>query len=245
MKSTSRCYEALTGKDESSLTPKQYLVYAYLMSISIWNAEEKESHYYVYKNEFKVKEVAELLGISENTWRSSLRELRKQNYIYYPCDKEEIEKETYKEAKGNRYYIIYLPRTFVPLDINLIKELIKYGTKIEGAGNIVSVYSMIYKYWYYCQQRNKPCELTVTQIARVFTVKKDACVLRTYRLMIAAFEILKLAEIKEVKRTNKGKDYIAYVISNPSLKLVEKYDYNNEPEIADDILKALEYKIDC
>jgi hypothetical protein len=38
MNSQSRKYEALNIIGLSTLTAKQYLVYAYLMSISIWNA---------------------------------------------------------------------------------------------------------------------------------------------------------------------------------------------------------------
>ena len=91
MDSQSRKYEALDIVGLSKLTAKQYLVYAYLMSISIWNAQQKEGHYYVYKNSFTVKEAAALLNISENTWRSAIRELRKQGYIWYDCEKEPVE----------------------------------------------------------------------------------------------------------------------------------------------------------
>ena len=128
MDSHSRKYEALDIVGLSNLTAKQYLVYAYLMSISIWNAQQKEGHYYVYKNSFTVKDAATLLNISENTWRSAIRELRKQGYIWYECEKEPEEQEDnieknsqkkliMKEKKGTKYYIINFPKNYVPLDI--------------------------------------------------------------------------------------------------------------------------------
>lgn len=49
-------------KEKSPLTEKQYLVYAYLLSISKWNP--LESHYYVYKNSFLVKEACALIDVS-------------------------------------------------------------------------------------------------------------------------------------------------------------------------------------
>lgn len=243
MNSSSRYYEALTEIDNATLTSKQYLVYAYLMSISIWNAAEKERHYFVYKNTFKVKEVARELGISENTWRSAIRELRKQKYIYYDCDPSEIDNETYKEKKSNKYYIINFPKTYVPLNMNLIKVLVKYGALIQGGGNIVSVYSMIYKYWYYCQQKGKDCFLTVSQISKVFTKKRTKEVNDIYRLMLSIFNFLKIVDITGYKELNDGKEYIKYKINLPLLNLPSNYLENDEPDNIDEILIALENSI--
>jgi len=49
-------------RKKGPLTEKQYLVYAYLLSISKWNPTE--SHYYVYKNSFLVKDACKLIGVS-------------------------------------------------------------------------------------------------------------------------------------------------------------------------------------
>lgn len=53
-----RQVEALSyeDKEKSVLTTKQYFVYAYLLSVSKWNANRKEDHYYVYKNSFMIKD---------------------------------------------------------------------------------------------------------------------------------------------------------------------------------------------
>ena len=50
-KNKDRYFEALDMKkrQRAKLTPKQYLVYSYLVSISKWNANKAEQHYYTYK----------------------------------------------------------------------------------------------------------------------------------------------------------------------------------------------------
>lgn len=254
MDSQSRKYEALDIVGLSKLTAKQYLVYAYLMSISIWNAQQKEGHYYVYKNSFTVKEAAALLNISENTWRSAIRELRKQGYIWYDCEKEPVEiplkDRKMKEKKGTKYYIIKFPESYVPLDIQLIKVLVSYGASIQGGGGgaIVSVYSMICRYYQYCQSKasDNHCYLNIGQIRRVFCQKRTQENGDVYRLMIALFQFLELVEVKTSKQFYKGGDYTRYEFINPKLKIDPKFylDENDGPENIDDILMAIKNEIE-
>lgn len=253
MDSRSRKYEALDIVGLSNLTAKQYLVYAYLMSISIWNAQEQEGHYYVYKNSFTVKDAAKLLNISENTWRSAIRELRKQHYIWYECEPESSEippkDRKMKEKRGTKYYIINFPEAYVPLDIQLIKILVRYGAQLANGngGVIVSVYSMICRYYDYCQSKaeNTPCYLSIGQIRKVFQQKRTQESGDIYRIMIAIFEFLGLVEVKTSKQFYKGKDYTRYEFINPKLKIDSKYyiDEDEGPEDIDDILEALRIKV--
>ena len=82
-KSQERLFEALNyGKiEKAKLTTKQYLVYSYLMSVSKWDAQDKEKHYYVYKNSFLIKDICVLLNISQPTWRSAIKKLKEKLYI--------------------------------------------------------------------------------------------------------------------------------------------------------------------
>ena len=82
-KSQDRLFEALNyGKGQKAkLTNKQYLVYSYLMSVSKWDSLDREHHYYVYKNSFVIKQVCEMLGISQPTWRSAIEKLVLEGYI--------------------------------------------------------------------------------------------------------------------------------------------------------------------
>ena len=66
MSSYDRDFEALDyGKaQKAKLTAKQYLVYSYLMYMSVWDAKSREDHYYVYKNSFKIKDACAIIGIS-------------------------------------------------------------------------------------------------------------------------------------------------------------------------------------
>lgn len=256
MNSRSRKYEALDIVGLSKLTAKQYLVYAYLMSISVWNAQEKEGHYYVYKNSFTVKEAAKLLNISENTWRNSIRELRKQNYIWYECEPESkdiaLKDRKMKEKKGTKYYIINFPEVYVPLDIQLIKVLVQYGASLStsgSGGNIVSVYSMICRYHNYCQSKpegDTHCYLNIGKIRRVFQQKRTQESGDIYRTMIAIFKFLELVEVKTTKKFYKGKDYTEYEFINPQLKLNSKFylDESDGPENISDILEAIKNEIE-
>lgn len=81
MGATQRYYKTIPYEkhEKGPLTEKQYLVYAYLLSISKWNPNE--AHYFVYKNSFKIKDAAELLGIAEKTWRNAITALKEKHYI--------------------------------------------------------------------------------------------------------------------------------------------------------------------
>lgn len=100
------------------------------MSLSWWNAKDKESHYYVYKNQFKIKDACEILNISQPTWREAIEKLNEKCMI----------------REENKFFKIYFPTTYAPLDIKVIKLLLPYGSKLcsRGGGNIISVYSLIY-----------------------------------------------------------------------------------------------------
>lgn len=82
-KNKDRYFEALDMKkrQRAKLTPKQYLVYSYLVSISKWNANKAEQHYYTYKNSYVLNDVCKDLGLSANTWRSSIKILEEKGYI--------------------------------------------------------------------------------------------------------------------------------------------------------------------
>lgn len=255
MDSYSRKYEALDIIEITNLTSKQYLVYTYLISISIWNARDKEGHYYVYKNAFTVKDAAKYLKISENTWRSSIRELRKEGYIYYDCAKvkdkngDEYDDPEFKEKKGNKYYIINFPKKNMPLDIELIKVLLSYGISIANGngGMIVSVYAMICRYYNYCKSKptDNHCRLSIGQIRGVFHQKRTEESGNMYRLMIALFQFLELVDVKITKKCHQGKDYDEYEFINPKLKIDPKfYQTGDGPNNIDDILEALKNEIE-
>lgn len=160
-KSTQRYFESLNRekKQRATLTHKQYLVYTYLITLSKWNARDKEEHYYVYKNSFVIKEACGHLGITEPTWRAAIRKLRGEKIsngkIYYTND--------YIKDEGN-YYLIYIPKSYAALELDLIKLLMSYGVEMgkdRTSGHIVSVYSTIYNYYEICTNRDMDCILTI------------------------------------------------------------------------------------
>lgn len=230
-KSQDRLFEALNyGKGEKAkLTAKQYLVYSYLISISKWDAQDKERHYYVYKNSFLIKDACAKINISQPTWRSAIKKLKEFYYIF----------------EYDKYYTIEIPNTYAPLNINLIRYLLDFGAVIKNGGNIVSVYSIIYKYWKYCG--NDECEITINQLRKLFNSKTDKEVLKSYRLMLGLFKDQELMDIEYIGRHYQGKPYRAYIIKNVNLTLPEtiKYSDENSPDNIEYILESLEQRYDC
>lgn len=225
-KSQERLFEALNyGKiEKAKLTTKQYLVYSYLMSVSKWDALDKEKHYYVYKNSFLIKDVCVLLNISQPTWRSAIKKLKEELYI----------------QEFDKYYIIDIPNTYAPLNINLIKFLLQFGSVIDNGGNIISVYSLIYRYYKFCCDNNQICEITINQLRKIFNTKSSKEVLTTYRLMIDIFEIYNLMEIDRVGKQFQGNPYLSYVVKNVNLNVSkDSISDNGGPDNIENIIVAL------
>lgn len=227
MKNSERYFEALDyGKSEKAkLTEKQYLVYSYLMSKSKWDSQTKEHHYYVYKNSFLVKDACAYLNISQPTWRAAIKKLKENFYI----------------MEEKNYYIIELPNSYAPLDIQLIRALILFGIKLEGGGIIVSLYSVLYKFWKYQTKNGEDCEITINQLFKLFMVERSSKNLNRFVFMLGLFSFLNLITIKPVDRVYKGNKYIAYQITDVKLTLPNDIDKETflAPDDITNIIKAL------
>ncbi len=194
------------------------------MSISKWDAQDKEQHYYVYKNSFVIKEACKLINITQPTWRTAIAKLKTEGYI----------------QEYERYYIIEIPNTYAPLDINLIKFLLPFGGAIKNGGNIISVYSVIYRYWKYSEDNGQVCEITINQLKKLFQARREDSITFAYKLMINLFEFYGLIKIQRIGRQFSGQPYTGYVIQYVNLKLPNQVDLDESgPDNIEDILKAL------
>lgn len=197
------------SQEKGSLTEKQYLVYAFLLSISKWNPTER--HYYVYKNSFKVKEAADLLGISQPTWRAALKKLEEELYI----------------KLENDVYYIYFSESYTKLDIVLIKFLVKYSKtlKEEFGGIMPALYCVIAKYWMLQYNCGEDCIVTLSQLSNLFFGERTKEHLRGIYVMLSLFKELGLMYITEVPQKVNGISYTGYRINyvevKPSQKLIE------------------------
>lgn len=205
MSSYDRDFEALDyGKTQKAkLTAKQYLVYSYLMYISVWDAKSKEDHYYVYKNSFKIKDACAIIGISQPTWRTAIEKLEKTSYL----------------RDVGYAYLIYIPNSYVPLHIDLIKYLTEFGACVENGGSIVSVYSVICKYWERTKHSNEGCEITINQLHKIFITRGHKTSRRPFEIMMGIFETTGLMAITEIPDVYGGEDYIRYKINYVSKDL--------------------------
>lgn len=216
------------------LTEKQYLVYAYLLSISKWNPNE--AHYFVYKNSFRIKDAIEIIGISDNTWRRAIAALVKNNYI--------------AENEKTRSYQIYYGIDYAALDINLIKLLVKYSKQFdkECGGIMPSLYSVLARYYNICGEE---AEFTLSSLCTLFFGQKTKAHMRGIYIMLSLFQNLGLLGLKEVPHElNNGRTYYSYQIkwidNKPSKKMLKMEDsYDNDEdmqEFFDGIRQDIEIK---
>lgn len=212
-------------KKYETLTTRSWLIYYFLLSIA-W---KEQDHYYVYKNQFKIKDACETLNISQPTWRSAIKKLKEEFII----------------KEKDKYFEISFPTTYAPLDIELIKFLIPFGAELckRNGGNIISVYSIIYRYWLSCQENNEVCEITINQLKTIFTSRRTKEDTIIYRLMLGLFDSYGLIDMIPVTRENNGIKYTAYLIKSVSLTVDYDLDLDfNAPESAEDILEKIETK---
>lgn len=229
-KSLERYFYALDYEKriKSSLTKKQLLVYTYLMSISKWDAQGKEEHYYVYTNSFVIKDVCKKLGISQPTWRSAIKKLGEENLIK--------ERET--------WYEICFPAAYAPLHIHLISFLLEFSSFITNSGNLVGVYATLYKYWKFCQDNYKKCTVTINQLLKLFETKHDELTGRYYELILGLFTSQGLTVIKENRKKFQNHYYTEYEIQFMNQQLPPGLNKEYGSDDIKEIVEALETSLE-
>lgn len=219
-------------REKGPLTEKQYLVYAYLLSISKWNPTEL--HYYVYKNSFLVKEACTLIGVSQPTWRNALKKLDEENYIHI-------------DSK-NKVYKIYFDVSWAKLDLTLIRFLVEssytFDSKIGGI--CPSLYGVICRYWNISKKANQECCVVLSQLSDLFFGERTKAHLFGIWTLLQVFQKLKLMYITEIPKKNKaGQDYKAYRIDFVETKLskeaqvLEATIEEDREEAIGDIIKSI------
>lgn len=221
-------------QQKGPLTEKQYLVYAYLLSISKWNPNQ--AHYFVYKNSFKIKDAVEIIGISDNTWRRAITALKNSHYI--------------SEDTKTKSYQIYYGIDYAALDINLIKILVKYSKSFnEKYGGIMpSLYSVLARY--YNIYRGEQANFTISALCSLFFADRSKDHMRAIYIMLTLFQKLELLILKEMPcELNNGKSYYTYQIqwitnkpSEKMLKLENSFESDTIEGMLDVIKKDIEIK---
>lgn len=221
-------------KEKSPLTEKQYLVYAYLLSISKWNP--LESHYYVYKNSFLVKEACALIDVSQPTWRKAIKKLNEERYI--------------KIDEINKCYSIYFDISWAKLDIQLIKFLVQQSHQLneEFGGILPALYGVICRYWKIQQQVGEDCYVHLSQLNNLFFTDRTKEHLQGIWTMLQLFKALDLINFKEVpKINNMGYDYISYkiiMVKNHLSKTILNMQGTIETELDDTVENIIKKIVD-
>lgn len=209
-------------KIKSKLTKKQFAAYTFLLSISKWDAQSQEQHYYVYKNSFTAKEAGERCKISQPTWRKALEVLQELSFI----------------KDNGDFYTIPFPREYSPLNIKLISTLLDFSIAIDDSGNLAGVYSTLYKYWNNCYNNNCKCCITIASLVALFGGKRELKSYKYYEILLHLFNSTGLMTIKFNKKKYCGNIYTEYEIVFVNNQLPSSLD--NQCYGADDIKDILE-----
>lgn len=92
------------------ITEKQWTVYYYLLSVSIYNSRENEDHRYVYKSSINISAVSKNLGIARSTFYAAIGKLEKVNLL-----------KPYDE-----YYTLKIPGHYTEISRELLSQLLSF-----------------------------------------------------------------------------------------------------------------------
>lgn len=209
VKSLERYFYALDYEKEikSKLTSKQFIVYTYLLSISKWDSQTKEEHYYVYFNSFTAKEAAAVCGVSQPTWRAAIKRLLELNFI--------------QNKEGEKWYTIPFPKVYAPLNTRLISTLLQFSMAINNSGNLAGVYSTLYRYWHNCYENEKRCCITISSLVKLFGGREELSTYKYYEILLHLFNSTGLMLINFNSKKYCGKKYTEYEIKFVNNQLPE------------------------
>jgi len=136
MAANERSYYAIdfNEKEQVTLTSKQFLVYSFLLAKSKWNPSG-EKHYYLYKADFTPYLFAKELGVSRPTFNNAVKKLISIGLI----------------VENKNYFIFRILKSFVPLPIETIEQLIKWGKRCKNGGYLIPIFCGLYKFFHYCR----------------------------------------------------------------------------------------------
>ena len=220
-KSLERYFYALDYEKQikSKLTSKQFAVYTYLLSISKWDAQSKEQHYYVYFNSFSAKDGAEKCNISQPTWRTAIKKLLELGFI---C-----------QGSEEKWYTIPFPKEYSALNTKLLGTLLQFSAVFSNGGGLAGVYSTLHRYWRSCYNNEKSCTVTISALINLFGGHRDIVTCKYYEILLHLFNSTGLMKINFNKKKYCGKNYTEYEILFVENSLPEELE--NEGYGADDI----------
>ena len=106
---SSYCGQSEEGRIQN-LTSSESALYYYLLSISLWNAEVRENHYFVSKKNVNKTEIAKKLGIGKTTIFRAFANLKNKSII----------------KESDKYYYIRHPRYYAYIGQKTLAYLINF-----------------------------------------------------------------------------------------------------------------------
>lgn len=92
------------------ITEKQWTVYYYLLSVSIFNSRDSEDHRFVYKSSINISAVSKNLGVARSTFYAAIDKLEKVNLL----------------KQYNDYYTLKIPGHYTEISRELLSQLLSF-----------------------------------------------------------------------------------------------------------------------
>lgn len=139
--------DARNKEKNKDITTKQWIVYYYLLSISKWNAKDKEDHYFFYTKQLNITKICAFLGISRPTFYNAFDKLYHKRIIYdNPNTKGlDVTPEDKVKIKETKVFYVKIPKIYAELERNLLTFLLGYQ-KFVGI-DLVRTYVILKKTW--------------------------------------------------------------------------------------------------
>lgn len=196
-------------------TSKQLSVYYWFISKCLWNSENKEDHYFIYRDEFSYAGIARDLGIgSVNTVKSAIQKLEQYNYL---CVMPNMICIPHKE------YYTYL-------GIDLIRFLLAWSSEL-GA-EILMFYSIL-KRFYELNKKNNTKTFFNTKLMLKLLGHSDSDTLcyKKFRLYIAFLQSFDLINCEISIKRKKGGEYTQYYLRDISTHVTPSCEYKDDEDI--------------
>lgn len=209
--SISRKVPAWVVGESYELTKTQWLLLFHLLSISKWNNEEKEKHYFVYAKNVKYTEIARELNFSTYLpIKKAMDGLLQTDLVEY-CE----------TGSFKPFYKIEIPFPYTIMNMSIVKAFYNFSSVINIVTSLraFSILAQMYKY--------DEKEFSLSLICKMMNLQRKKTTMEELWIMLNIWKEMGIIDYDEINYTNRlGKKCIKYMIKDiyPKKEIdIEKY----------------------
>lgn len=177
------------------ITDKQWSVYFYLLSISLWNSQMKEDHRFVDKKKVNITAASKLLGITRTTFYKALSQLELYSLIY-------------TLGEEDHYYYLPNPEIYIETSLETITYLLKYRKHVGI--DLLRTYILLKKYFNLDGENKKFVKKEI--VGLLGHNVKSTEYYHMIEIYLSLLEHWKLIELKKQTITSSVGGYVLYTL---------------------------------